>query len=163
MILIKKVPFLESKFYLKDKNFVKNLENRIQQNFEKLFLTRQGGSPILWGKMRSDAFILKSFNFSTDNTSQVSHATLNFVKINVYWVRAQTWRTLCADEIDYALNLGTKLEFIRYFNAKQLGHSETTLLQNQCGHRRTQILTFLMLAMQNTRLAGSMLTGDQSF
>ena len=49
-----------------------------------------------------------------------------------------------------------------YFNTKQLGRSETTLLQNQCELERTQMLTTLMLAMQNTRLAGYMLTGIRS-
>ena len=49
-----------------------------------------------------------------------------------------------------------------YFNTKQLRHSEMTLLQNQCELERTQIFTILMLAMQNTRLAGYMLTGNRS-
>ena len=37
-----------------------------------------------------------------------------------------------------------------------------TLLQNQCELERTQMLKMLMLAMQNTRLAGYMLTGNRS-
>ena len=37
-----------------------------------------------------------------------------------------------------------------------------TLLQNQCELERTQMLTILMLAMHNTRLAGYMLTGNRS-
>ena len=49
-----------------------------------------------------------------------------------------------------------------YFNAKQLRHSEMTLLQNQCELERTQILLIMMLALQNTRLAGYMLTGNRS-
>ena len=49
-----------------------------------------------------------------------------------------------------------------YFNAKQLRHSEMTLLQSQCELERTQMLTILMPAMQNTRLAGYMLTGNRS-
>ena len=49
-----------------------------------------------------------------------------------------------------------------YFNARQLRHSEMTLLQNQCELKRTQILTIVMFALQNTRLAGYMLTGYRS-
>ena len=64
-----------------------------------------------------------------------------------------------ADEIDYELHLGTKLDYTLYFNTKQLKHSERTLLQNQCELERTQMLTTLM---QNTRLAGYMLTGNRS-
>ena len=37
-----------------------------------------------------------------------------------------------------------------------------TLLQNQCELERKQILTIMMLALQNTRLAGYMLTGNRS-
>ena len=49
-----------------------------------------------------------------------------------------------------------------YFNAQQLRHAEMTLLQNQCELKRTQILTIMMLALQNIRLAGYMLTGNRS-
>ena len=37
-----------------------------------------------------------------------------------------------------------------------------TLLQNHCEQERTQIITILMLAMQNTRPAGYMLSGNRS-
>ena len=37
-----------------------------------------------------------------------------------------------------------------------------TLLKNQCELERTQLLTILMLAMQNTRHACYMLTGNSS-
>ena len=76
--------------------------------------------------------------------------------------RDPLWRHVGTDEIDYELHLGAKLDYIMYFNAKQLRHSEMTLLQNQCELERTQILTIMMLALQNTRLAGYMLTGNRS-
>ena len=41
-----------------------------------------------------------------------------------------------------------------YFNAKQLRHSEMTLLQSRCEVERTQLLTILIVAMQNIILAG---------
>ena len=37
-----------------------------------------------------------------------------------------------------------------------------TLLQKQCDFARTQMITILMLAIQNTKLAGYMLTGNRS-
>ena len=49
-----------------------------------------------------------------------------------------------------------------YFNTKQLTHSGNTLSQNQCKLERTQMLTISMLAMQNTRLAYYILTGNRS-
>ena len=75
---------------------------------------------------------------------------------------AQTWHSVGADEIDYELHLGTKLDCIMYFNTKQLRHSEVMLLQNQCELERTQMLTILMLAKQSTEPAGYMLTGNRS-
>ena len=74
----------------------------------------------------------------------------------------QRWRPLGANEIEYELHLGTKLDFLTYFNTKQLRHSEVTLLQNQCELERTQMVTILILAMQSTRLTGYMLTGNRS-
>ena len=72
------------------------------------------------------------------------------------------WRHDGTDEIDYEPHLGAKLDYIVYFNAKQLRHSEMTLLQNQYELGRAQILTIMMLILQNTRLAGYMLTGNRS-
>ena len=54
------------------------------------------------------------------------------------------------------------MDYIMYFNAKQLRHSELTLLPNQCALERTQMSTISILAMQNTKLAGFMLTGNRS-
>ena len=103
-----------------------------------------------------------AYQFSIDNTSQVSYTSSSFSEVNGKWVGAQPWRSVGADEIDYELHLGTKLDYIMYFNTKQLRHSKMTLLQNQCELERPQMLTILMLAMQNTRLAGYMLTGNRS-
>ena len=66
------------------------------------------------------------------------------------------------DEIEYELHLGKKFDDIVFFNTKKLRHSEITLLKIQCELERTQILTTLMLAMQNKRLAAYMLTGNGS-
>ena len=49
-----------------------------------------------------------------------------------------------------------------YFETKQLRHSEMTLLQNQCELECTQILTTLIRAMQNTKLACFLRTGNRS-
>ena len=92
----------------------------------------------------------------------VSSASLNFSEVNGKCVDAQSWRSVGAEEIDYELHLGTKLHFIMYFNSKQLKHSEKTLLPNQGELERTEMLTILMLAMQNTRFADYILTGNSS-
>ena len=114
------------------------------------------------GELRTKEYSSNAYQFSIDNTSQVSYTSLSFSEVNGKWVGAQPWRSVGADEIDYELHLGTKLDYIMYFNTKQLRHSEMTLLQNQCEFERTQLLTILMLATQNTRLPGYMLTGNRS-
>ena len=71
------------------------------------------------------------------------------------------WKTFGGEQIDYQLHLGAKREFLMYFNTYKLRHSELTY-EIQCKIERTKILKVLMLAMQNTRLAGYMLTGVRS-
>ena len=137
-------------------------ERLYKTNFESLFVNYQGGFAMPGGELRTKEYSSNAYQFSIDNTSQVSYTSLSFSEVNGKWVGAQPWRSVGADEIDYELHLGTKLDYIMYFNTKQLRHSEMTLLQNQCELERTQMLTILMLAMQNTRLAGYMLTGNRS-
>ena len=61
--------------------------------------------------------------------------------------------------MDYEMHMGTKLD---YFTSRLLQASEIQLLKNQCEQERTQILTILMLSLENPRLAVYMLTGNRS-
>ena len=64
--------------------------------------------------------------------------------------------------IDYEMHLGTKFDYLFFQSSRLLQATEIQLLQNQCEQERTQILTNLMLALENSRLAGYMLTGNRS-
>ena len=64
--------------------------------------------------------------------------------------------------IDYEMHLGTKIDYLFFQSSRLLQATEIQLLQNQCEQERTQILTNLMLAPENPRLAGYMLTGNRS-
>ena len=64
--------------------------------------------------------------------------------------------------IDYEMHLGTKIDYLFFQSSRLLQATEIQLLQNQCEQERTQILANLMLAHENPRLAGYMLTGNQS-
>ena len=64
--------------------------------------------------------------------------------------------------IDYEMHLGTKIDYLIFQSSRLLQATEIQLLQNQCEQERTQILTNLMLALENPRLAGCMLTGNRS-
>ena len=56
--------------------------------------------------------------------------------------------------IDYEMHLGTKIDCLFFQSSRLLQATEIQLLQNQCEQERTQILTNLMLALENPRLAG---------
>ena len=64
--------------------------------------------------------------------------------------------------IDYEMHLRTKLYYLFFQSSRLLQATEKRLLQNQCEQERTQILTNLMLALENPRLAGYMLNGNRS-
>ena len=62
--------------------------------------------------------------------------------------------------IDYEMHLGTKIDYLFFQSSQLLQATEIYLLQNE--QDSTQILTNLMLALEDTRLAGYMLTGNRS-
>ena len=64
--------------------------------------------------------------------------------------------------MDYEMHLGTKIDYLFFQSSRLLQATEIQLLRNQCEQERTQILTNLMLALENPRLAGYMLTGNRS-
>ena len=64
--------------------------------------------------------------------------------------------------IDYEMHLRTKLDYLFFQSPRLLQTTEIQLLENQCEQESTQILTNLMLALKNPRLAGYMLTGNRS-
>ena len=64
--------------------------------------------------------------------------------------------------MDYEMHLGTKIDYLFFQSSRLLQATELQLLQNQCEQERTQILTNLMLALENPRFAGYMLTGNRS-
>ena len=63
---------------------------------------------------------------------------------------------------DFEMHLGTKIDYLLFQSSRLLQATEIQLLQNQCEQERTQILTNLMLALENPRWAGYMPTGNRS-
>ena len=64
--------------------------------------------------------------------------------------------------IDYEMHLGIKIDYLFFQSSRLLQATEIQLLQNQCEQERTQILTNLILALENPLLAGYRLTGNRS-
>ena len=60
------------------------------------------------------------------------------------------------------MQLSTKIDYLFFQSSRLLPATEKQLLQNQYEQERTQNLTNLMLALENPRLAGYMLTGNRS-
>ena len=66
------------------------------------------------------------------------------------------------DKLDYDLNLAVKVDYTIHHNYLQIKHAWKSVVMNQCKLDRIQNQTILMLATQNNRLAGFMLTGNRS-
>ena len=64
--------------------------------------------------------------------------------------------------MDYEMHLGTKIDYLFFQSSRLFQATEIQLLQYQCEQERTQILTNLMLALENPQLAGYVLTGSRS-
>ena len=64
--------------------------------------------------------------------------------------------------IDYEMHLGTKIDYLFFQSSRLLQATEIQFLLSQCERERTEILTYLMLAPENPRLAGYMLTSNRS-
>ena len=60
------------------------------------------------------------------------------------------------------MQMGTNLDYLSFQSSRLLQVSEIQLLQNQREQERTQVLTILMLSLENPRLAKYMLTGNWS-
>ena len=112
------------------------------------------------GELRTKEYSPNAYQFWIDNTSQVSYMSSIFSEVNGKLVGAQPWRFVGADEIDYELHLGTKLDY-NVFQHQTMRLSEMTLLQNQCKLERTHVNNF-NVSNANTRLAGYMLSGKRS-
>ena len=64
--------------------------------------------------------------------------------------------------IDYEMQVGTKIVYLFFQSSRLLQATEMQLLQKQSEQERTQILTNPMLALKNPHLTGYMLTGNRS-
>ena len=109
------------------------------------------------GKERNCATQLLQYRPSTENTG--------FAQLYAYDPENTSHNTSDEDmyvNMDYEMHMGTKLDYFFFQSSRLLQASEIQLLKNQCEQERTQILTVLMLSLENSRLARYMLTGNRS-
>ena len=109
------------------------------------------------GKERNGATQLLQYIPPTENNG--------FAQLYAYDPKHTSHKTSDEDmylNMDYEMHSGTKLDYLFFQSSRLLQASEIQLLKNQCEQERTQILTILMLSLENPRLAGYMLTGNRS-
>ena len=58
--------------------------------FESLFVNYQGGFAMPGGELRTKDYSSNAYQFSIENTSQVSYTSLSFSEVNSEWVGAQS-------------------------------------------------------------------------
>ena len=109
------------------------------------------------GKERNGATQLLQYIAPTENNG--------FAQLYVYDPKHTSHKT--SDEeiylkMDNERHIGTKLDYLFFQSSRLLQASEIQLLKDQCEQERTQILSILMLSLENPRLAGYMLTENRS-
>ena len=75
-------------------------ERLYMTDFESLFVNYKGYFVMPGGEIRTKEYSSNVYQFSIDNTSQVSYTSLSFSEVNGKWVGAQPWRSVGADEND---------------------------------------------------------------
>ena len=116
--------------------------------------------------LRSGRNLHKERNGATQLLQYISPTENNgFAQLYAYDAMHTSHKTSDEDmylNMDYEMHMGTKLDYLFFQSSRLLQVSEIQLLKNQCEEERTQILAILMLSLENQRLAGCMLTGNQS-
>ena len=110
------------------------------------------------GKERNDATQLLQYIALTENNA--------FAPLYALDAKRTSHKTSDEDmylNLDYEMHMGTKLDYFFFRSSRILQTSEIKLLKNHCEQEKTQILTILMLPLENPRLARYMLTGNRSF
>lgn len=133
-------------------------------NFESLFVTYVNGFNMDTGKkIGKNSAAYHKMQIGTDNKVRVYGYTHKPSKLMNPNVKSNVpWEHAGEDELDYELHLGVKLDYIMYHGYTKMKQSWYNLILNQCELERTQKQTIIMLAFQNNRLAGYMLTGNRS-
>ena len=109
------------------------------------------------GKERNGATQLLQYIPPTENHG--------FAQLSAYDPKHTSHKTYDEDmypNVGYEMHMGTKLEYLFFQSSRLLQASEIQLLKDQCEQEQTQILTILMLSLENPRLAGYMLTKNRS-
>ena len=62
------------------------LDKLYKTTFESLFVNYQGDLTMPSGELRTKEYLFNAYQFSIDNSSQVSYTSLSFSQVNGKWV-----------------------------------------------------------------------------
>ena len=131
-------------------------------NYNSLYVAIIGGG----SDLRSGRNLGKERNGATHPLQYIQSFENNgFAQLYAYDPKHTSHKTGDEDmylNMDYDMHMGTKLDQLFSQSSRWLQASEIQFLKNQGEQKRTQILTILMLSLENPRLAGYMLTGNRS-
>ena len=150
-----------SKFLFEVKNYPQKFCNKPNDvyptNYESMYIViHTGGFDMASGRKMGITRGSYTLQYSTDNSGKPGLYVYNR-DATVKDKYVNTWLNM-----DYEMLVGTKLDYLFFESTRALQSSEFQMLKNQCEQERTQILTILMLSLENPRLAGYMLTGNRS-
>ena len=97
------------------------------------------------------------FDMNTGQPNSPHHNQPTIVKL-----RIEGDNEIDSRNLQYDVHLGAKFDYILHRKNLNIHASQVKLIQNQCELERTQMLTILTRALENTRLAGYLLTGNRS-
>ena len=115
--------------------------------------------------LKSGRILGKERNGATQLLQYIAPTENGFAQLYAFDPKHTSHKTSDEDmylNMDYEVHMGTKLDYVFFQSSRLLQASEMQILKNQCEQQRTQILTSLMLSLENPRLAAYMLTGNRS-
>ena len=134
-------------------------------NFESLYVNFEDGFNMANGINLKPANTTQYVTIGTEIDGTRSIEELSDIydnSENLYKNMADTSRPFEITDLNYDLHSTMKIDFAIHRTTAILRNSEIELLKRNCEIQRTQLLTILMLAQQNDKLAGFLLTGKRN-
>ena len=130
--------------------------------FSEIFNDQQkicGHSLPVYPKNYDDFFIQYpgGFDMNSGQPKSPHHNQSTIIKL-----RIEGDNEIDSRNLQYDVHLGAKFDYILLRTNLNIHASQVKFIQNQCELQRTQMLTILTMALEITRLAGSLLTGNRS-
>ena len=152
--IISEKPAMKVEIKPSKRHFCNSDKDFFQTNFLDLFIDYEGGYDVFTGARRIS---IKHTELNEDKFVSFDNLRL---QVNDTVVNAKGEEVEL--QVNNRLNQAVKIDFVNHRISEKMHEVELESLKRDCELERTQILTILMLAVENERLAGYMLTGNRS-